>query len=373
MKKSSLEAFTKACLAMPKAKQAEWANGKRITGRASFRIDNTEFREFALWQLAGDQIGGHLRYNDAKRLADPRFERSKAHRGSAHNWYYVKPAHADWPKLGALITESYQAATQRGGGTVISATKLYAPLERGLAIAGGPRPPRLHASGPAAKVLANEGPCAFKLALWSAGLIRARVPKPEKAALDKGFVALDKVDALRDKLVATLPDREIRMGPGYDQLSKAAEKMPELAGTSEPIIAVRAAIDAFQCLPGGYNERAIAYCGAAVEATVRALLADAKAVTAYLVELDRRVLVEEVRATAKSRSLELPPVTRVLWRGADDKGFPALWLVELADNQLGLVCKLGRRWQLTTGTRDHVLATLPDTHFAAAVDWISAA
>ncbi len=366
-------AFERACLAMPKAKRAEWASGKRITDRISFRVDNAEFREFAAWMDEGVQPGVHLRYATASRLAEPGFERSKAFRGAKHNWYRITPAaKLDARALAALIDESYRASQERGGGLAISGAELYAPLARGLALAAvDSRPARLHASGPAAKIVGNEGPAAFKLALWSAHEISSLVPKAERAWLAHALARLDEVDALRDRLVATLADKQIRMGVGYDQLSKAAGSLPESAGDSQPIVAACAAGAAFRSLPGGYNERATGFAGDAICAAVRALVAHDRDVAGYLTELDRRILVAEVTAVAKARSLDLAKLDRVLWRGADAKGYPALWVVAFAGGDFGLVCKLGTRWKLVRGPRDEVVATIPDTHLAAAVDWIT--
>ena len=71
---------------------------------------------------------------------------------------------------------------------------------------------------------------------------------------------------------------------------------------------------------------------------------------------------------AKGTVATPPSIERVLWRGADAKGFPAFWLARLAPNHYGLFWKLGSRWTLSTGTRDEILATVPDAQFAAAVD-----
>ncbi len=373
---STREAFFAACLAMPKAKQARWASGREITNRTSFRIDDSNYREFAAWVDDGAQPGAHLRYADAKRLGDPQFERSTLFRGAKHNWMHVTGT-VDAATLRELIETSYRAAGQRGGGlanAANAANAVYAPLRRGLEQARPvDRPARVHAGGPAPKIASNEGPAAFKLALWSAREVHDLVPAAERAELARGMTALDKADALRDRLLAELPDREIRMGRGYEQLSTTAAKLPTLKGSSEPIVAARGAIDAFRSLPGGYNDSAVAACTATVQATVTALAAAGRDVAAYLAEFDRRVLIAEVQAVAKQRSLALSEPRRVLWRGADDKGYPAYWVVELAEDELGLVCKIGRRWRLTTGNRAEVLATIPDSHFEIAVDFIGPA
>ncbi len=256
------------------------------------------------------------------------------------------------------------------------ARKLYAPLRRGLAAADpAQRPEGLHAGGPALKILAQEGPAATSLALWTVETIQHLVPAAEQAALEEGLAQLREVLALRERLVAALPPEKVRMGEGYEALSKAAGKLKDPAGESAPLVAVRAALGAFRCLPGGYNERAVSFCGDAVEAAVKALSGEGgESVRRYLVELDERALALEFAAWASAKGpLQAPPaIRRVLWRGADEKGHPALWVVRLAEGGHGILSKVGRRWAWTQGTRDEVLASVPDAQFAAAVETTTA-
>lgn len=364
----SFETFAAICLEQPAAYEAEWHAGKRITGRRSFRIKQGEHREFAFWVEGGDQPGAHVRFADPARLDDGRFERSRAMRGAKHNWIYVKPGLGQ-AALSELVAESHRTCQERGGGRAV-ARELYEPLRRAVAAAGAAGDGlELHAGGPAAKIVGQEGPSSFRLALWSTEQVRHLVPAAEKKALAAGLEALHGALKLYDDVVARYEPRQVRMGPGYETLSKAAERLKDPVGDSPPLVVARAAAGAFHCIPGGYSQRAVVYAAEAAEAAARALVeeGDLDAVRRYLVELDERILSEELAAVAASRKLEVPAGARVRWRGADEKGFPALWLVRLdGEPGHGLLGKLGRRWSFTTGRRDDVLASVPDAQFEAA-------
>jgi len=367
---SPVERFTRLCLSFPDAYQAEPGDGRR-----SFRIQKGDAREFAIWIDAGDQPGGHLRHADPARLDDPRFERSRAHRGKKHNWMYVRPSEADPEQLRPVVAESYETAQKRGGGKAV--TELYEPLRRGVAAAGPDHAPSdLHAAGPAAKITGQEGPSSFRLALWSTEAIQHLAPAAEKKALARGLEQLHQAQQVFDRVRAEYLPHQVRMGRGYEILSKTAESLKNPAGDSPPLVAASAATGAFRCIPGGYAQRAVIFAAEAVEVTVRALVAaDADGIRRYLVELDDRILAEELVAVvaAKGKLDKAPAIVRVLWRGADEKGFPALWLVRLEGEQLyGLFWKLGRRWSWAEGRRDDVLASVPNEHFESAALTVAA-
>ena len=103
--------------------------------------------------------------------------------------------------------------------------------------------------------------------------------------------------------------------------------------------------------------------------TVGLLLeADGKdAVRSFLSDLD-----EELRRLDVAHALDLRkktpsrPIVRAIHRGAE-KGNVVLWLAELEGGQLGLLSKQGVRWAWNEGSRDEILATIPDAHFERAV------
>lgn len=70
--------------------------------------------------------------------------------------------------------------------------------------------------------------------------------------------------------------------------------------------------------------------------------------------------------TAKTKQAP-PAFERVLWRGADAKGYPAWWLVRLEAGRYAVLGKFGRRWALQEADWDSALALVPDDQFEAAV------
>jgi hypothetical protein len=91
------------------------------------------------------------------------------------------------------------------------------------------------------------------------------------------------------------------------------------------------------------------------------------AVRNFLADVDeelRRLDVAHALDTRKKSPSR--PIVRAIHRAAE-KGQVMLWLAELEGGQLGLLAKQGRRWAWTEGTRDDILAMIPDAHFEAAV------
>jgi len=344
----TLQAFTKTCVALPKVIRARWSLGKDRRNIPSdkhvYRIDKLD-RDFAVWMTKGDQIGLHVRATSGTK--------STAMKGP--NWVYA--GDVDTAAIKKLVEASYQISQQRGGG---SAPALFSPLARGVALAGTNVPPDLHAGGPAAKIIGQEGPAAFRIALWSAK--QTKPAKTEAAAFKKSLAELDRADALYRELLPQLMQKGGRMGKANDKVGKTADALKEPKGESAPLVAARAAVIAFDCLSGGYNERAVKASGDAVEATVRALSGAAQ--KNYLRDLDDLILIEEMAAMMLEKKQESRAIERVLWRGADAKGTPALWLARLETGRYGLLWKLGGRWTLSTGTRDEMLATIPDAHLS---------
>jgi hypothetical protein len=105
-----------------------------------------------------------------------------------------------------------------------------------------------------------------------------------------------------------------------------------------------------------------------VARTVRWLAGDgAEAVRSFLVTVDEELRrLDVVHALFQRKKQPQSPVVRALWRGAAG-GKVALWLALLEDGQHGLLSKIGRRWSWTEGSRDDVLATVPDDRFEEAV------
>ncbi|MBW2735955.1 MAG: hypothetical protein JRH20_26520, partial [Deltaproteobacteria bacterium] len=313
-----------------------------------------------------DQEGMHLRYGDPALLDDPRFEPSRAHHGTT-NWLHVPPVDLDWAVIEGMIKKSHTIAQQRGGGH-LAAKKLYRPLSKGYETAlEADRPQSLHAGGPAAKILAQEGPASFRLAIWATRQVAHLLPKGQRPALAGELKRLDEASEGYDTIV-----REVRMGKRYKAMDAISNRLWKniVKGESTPIRCAIAANRVFHCIPGGYSQRAVGHAVTAIECAVKALneAGGGEAVTEFLLELDDRVLAEEFSAACPAKAKQpAPAFERVLWRGADDKGYPALWLVRLAGERHAFLGKLGRRWRLSEGSIDDMLALVPDEHFEAAV------
>jgi len=90
-------------------------------------------------------------------------------------------------------------------------------------------------------------------------------------------------------------------------------------------------------------------------------------VPAYLAALDALCVHLEFLTVLRAREKELPvSAVATPFRGLTD-GKPTHYVVELVDGRYALLGKQGARWQLHVGKRQEVLATVPDTLFAAAV------
>lgn len=108
---------------------------------------------------------------------------------------------------------------------------------------------------------------------------------------------------------------------------------------------------------------------------VRAL--PAKEVRPFLLALDRRLVREELRAMlAERRDARSAQITECLWRAAAGRPREGRasgakvthWIGRLDDKSYVLLQKVGARWNVIGGSRDDVLATVPDGHMESATD-----
>ncbi|MDF2694978.1 MAG: hypothetical protein K0S65_3361 [Labilithrix sp.] len=112
----------------------------------------------------------------------------------------------------------------------------------------------------------------------------------------------------------------------------------------------------------------IAACPAAAKTVELLLAAEGKdAVRGFLSDLDEELRrLDLTHALAQRKKSPSRPIARAIHRAAED-GKVVLWLAELEGGQLGLLAKQGRLWTWTEGSRDEILATVPDAHFERAV------
>ena len=98
---------------------------------------------------------------------------------------------------------------------------------------------------------------------------------------------------------------------------------------------------------------------------------------AFLGELDQRMRRAELASVHRERlKTELPPVDEVLFRAADPAGKCFLWIARLPDARFALFGRLDpapkrAKWSWIEGSRDDVLANVPDTLFAAAAERVT--
>jgi hypothetical protein len=266
----------------------------------------TGYRAYAAWMTVGNQPGLHVRA-----LAGVK---SNGFRGRDHNWVYL--AQVDWDAVAGVLAESKRLATMRGGGRKSVAVELYKPLAKGVALLSQ-KPERLHAGGPRAKIFSGERDVAVALAR-----------------------------ACKERMVG------IPAGPDDDlPPEKLCANMEKAAGNAG-------------------SQSCMRYATLAVELALGELekIAPAKA-SVFAIELDELILRNELSAAhAHYIKTEPPAFTRVLWRGADAKSFPAFWIARLESGEYGFLAKLGGRWGWHVSDRDNTFATVPVEMLDAAIE-----
>ncbi len=303
------------------------------------------YRGFAAWVDEGAQPGVHLR---GEGLGD-----STAFRGQ-HNWFHRPELKGD--ALRAAVAEARRIAGLRGAGRV--GTGLYKPLERALKALG--LEGSFHLGGPRPKIY--KGEIVLAEALCELCLERTRAWSPTgEAELLASIEALHRVPGVR-----------------YERLWPLVNAVPygTARETREAEAAESAALQSARALLGcQYGPQSAG--GYVTKALTRALEAirEREGETAaldFLQRIDFEIMAQEFSfalvAKAKGEPLR---VDRVRWRGADAKGFPAWWLVQIGSDH-GLLGKLGRRWAFHRADLDSCLAMVPEAHFESALETLSA-
>ena len=200
-------------------------------------------------------------------------------------------------------------------------------------------PPPYHAGGPAAKILGNEGWCAGLLAVWAAGQFRARGANRRTRKTN--------ADCSRLR-VLEIQNRSGRDGRRTNRINMRSQRRVS------------------QCARvNTYGTRASGYAAEAIVHVIWQLQKDHEdeKTRAFIAEVDDRIIAAELAATAHDRGGRALAVERVLWRGADHTGNCGSWIARLAPERYVLFQKLANRWTFTEGSRDDVLATVPNEHF----------
>ncbi len=224
---------------------------------------------------------------------------------------------------------------------------LIAALEGAPADLHPPQP--FHGGGPQPRIDARNYVSA---ALWA-------------AAKAKPFVDAD--DRLEFDRMVSLARQQVRLGRKDKALVRDL-----LAASRGKSSKVPLRIAAWTCHEAhNWTSRPI-YAGGAARPAMRQLVGlilkkqGNKAVAELLLEID--VLCVHLEALYRLAEHDLSPRSspvQTLWRGVDDDK-PIAWILELADQQLALISKIGARWKLTEGDRKFVLAHVTDDQLASA-------
>jgi hypothetical protein len=330
----------------------------------AFRVGRSNTKLFVFLAPTEKDRGLHLRSVDPAVLGDARFEESRVFLSAGRtNWVRLKwtPDEPDWEKLTRLLVESHRLTMGKNQGIPPRSAfgDVYPILGKALAIAGPnerPAPP-YHADGPMPKLPATS---ALAVALWSAEQVRSFAPVEHLADIDAALALVR--DLLADPPANVATAYQVgRFRKLYERLRTASATRPK---DSRALGAAKRAAGAGASLSRGKPDMVWEGAALAAERAVQALqdAAGPQRVRAYLEALDDRILREEIGALDGSEKVD-----RVLWRGANEKGMPALWLVRFEGGGHGLRRKLGARYAWLKGSKDDVLASVPDIDFDRAV------
>lgn len=195
-----------------------------------------------------------------------------------------------------------------------------------------------------------------ELALFIADLVRDRVPKHERARWNR---LVELATPIREVGQFTKPQlkelkelwRDAFVGNEWGVL---------LPGTSPTIgIALQAAVEAIHC--HNHDSCGVASRRAAVLAATLLGPSIIPVLGAELARLDAVTALRTRKLTPQQRIVE------TLWRGATGVA-PTHWIVRLEDETFGLLAKTRGRWTWSPGSRDDVIATVPDALMPAAVE-----
>jgi hypothetical protein len=326
---------------------------------------------FAWISFEAKSEGIHFRSND------PRFEKSGFYYGKKPSnvvRYPWKGAEPDWAELKTLLAESLRLTLSKNMGVApkYEFAELNPLLGRALETAKPEHRPAgpYHAGGPAVKIPARDSLAA---AVWCAESVADLVADGEKKTFETGV-------RLAKRMIDAPPPRTARTGHGetidppggspeamLNELHEVAESSKK---DSRALGAARRAAGAAASLCRGKSDMVWSNAMLAAERAVQALeeAGEVDRLRTLLAALDDRILAAEARAQAleKGKLEKAPEIARVLWRGGAASGAANAWLFRLVDGSYALLAKQGARFAWTPGSRDDLLATVPDAVFASA-------
>jgi hypothetical protein len=208
-------------------------------------------------------------------------------------------------------------------------------------------PARPHLGGPMPEL---NGTDQLAVAVWVAGQARPAVPE----------VDLPKYDAA----VAIAASWFSAKQPDYRALwdaADAAEAKHKVTQIGRMVVAAARSLAKGGATTADVNK----FSRDAAARVVEAAGVDAKA---YLAALDQRILLRELEAMHEERQVKpsSPAVAICVRPKGKMKRVPPLVVARLQSGRYGLWHKVGTRWAWSEGSRDEVLATVPDAFMEAA-------
>jgi hypothetical protein len=339
----------------------------RVTA-TSLRIGATPGRFFAFTIPNGQDEGVYLRSVDSRVPQDPRFAACVGYYDAAPtNWVRILPNGEPLTdgELRALVLESHRLTLTRNYG--VPPKTAYGDVHPILikALDAAPEaerpPPPYHAGGPRPQI---PGPQMVGIAIACGEHVRMLAP-----------------DAQRDELVRVLAlareGRDLERPQMITPVSRELEKASGARPKDSPALRVaRRAAACARWLAGDRRELVMQSAGLTAERAVQLVQAAGEpgSVRDFLARLDEWILRAELLAIdpelggkAAGSDLTNLGLRRVLWRAANDKGYAAAWLVHFDDGTYGLRHKVGSRFRWILGSRDDVVASVPDATFERAV------
>ncbi|MGZ3422667.1 MAG: hypothetical protein ACXVEF_02595 [Polyangiales bacterium] len=221
-----------------------------------------------------------------------------------------------------------------------------------------PDPP-YHAGGPLLTCPALDQ---IRISLWCAELLDARAKQTERAEM-KAIA-----DLVQKFLRAPLHEADDRAM--YGELSRLSNKAKK---DSAALACMRAAASGSSVYMRGKADLVFSSATASVMRTVKELVEDPRPMTAraFLEALDLRLMIAELNGAYREKIKGEPlSIERVLYRSGDANGKMACWIARLEGGTYGFLGRLGEgprpKWSFISGSRDHVLASVPDDRFAEA-------
>jgi hypothetical protein len=238
--------------------------------------------------------------------------------------------------------------------------RIHAMLGAALrAAAPADHPASLHRDGPL-PIVSGRGQ--LGLALLCAEVVDAHVPADGRKRFDEAV-----------KLARRYHDG--KPVKGERNLIAVAEELRTLRPRLPVLEVARGAVAAARSLDhGGATSADVGrFARLAAESVVQVLGGapdrGGPEVRAFLERLDEELLLRELQAQLDERGVHpSTALESVRFRPAGSGRLPALILARLDGGGYGLWTKQGPRWQWLEGRRDDILASVPDSHFAAAVE-----